>query len=50
MENEGSCSAGQQIGSAPAEIPPDLQAIFDVWPALPDAIKAGRHPGDGQGG
>lgn len=40
-ENEGSSPTGQQIGSAPAEISPDLQAIFDAWPALPEAIKAG---------
>jgi hypothetical protein len=24
-----------------AEIPQDLQALIDAWPALPDAIKAG---------
>ena len=24
-----------------AEIPQDLQAIIDAWPALPDAIRAG---------
>jgi hypothetical protein len=37
----GSAATRQQIGSAPAEISQDLQALIDAWPALPDALKAG---------
>jgi len=37
----GSSATCQQIASSDAEIPPDLQALIDAWPSLPEAIKAG---------
>jgi hypothetical protein len=33
--------AASKSPAVAAEIAPDLQALIDAWPALPDAIKAG---------
>ena len=38
MENGG--ARGGAVGSKSASIDPDLQAIIDAWPSLPDAVKA----------
>jgi hypothetical protein len=44
-ENQGENAVRGEHGSKSAahaaEIPQDLQALIDVWPALPEAIKAG---------
>ena len=40
-EKRGSRPTCQQIASSAREVPQDLQALINVWPALPEAIKAG---------
>jgi hypothetical protein len=41
-ENAGESGlSGDDASKWPAAYPQDLQAIIDVWPSLPEAIRAG---------
>jgi len=37
----GSAALAQQFSPKTLLAPPDLQAIIDAWPSLPDDVKAG---------
>jgi hypothetical protein len=40
-DSRESAARGAAVGAANAHIDPDLQAVIERWPDLPDAVKSG---------